>query len=163
MQYFLLKWSLFLFKWYFCWCDIRLQWFAISSTQFDCASLHLTDATFVAYPLLEWVTYSSIPLRSISLMRHSSHQIKKEYAVVKASFPYSIFFFYLYVTHCLRTKKKYHPRQFNVRNGTRKCASRGSNPAHPESPRAFYISLLCIILCYKNARNPFVYQALRAI
>jgi len=32
-------------------------------------------------------------------MRHSPHQIKKEYAVVKASFPYSIFFFYLYVTH----------------------------------------------------------------
>ena len=72
----------------------------------------------------------------------------------------------------------------NVRNGTRKCASRDavvlwttlplaeastemtietSNPAHPESPRAFYISLLNIILCYKNARIPFVYRALRAI
>ena len=81
-------------------------------------------------------------------------------------------------------QKKYHPRQFNVRNGTRKCASRDavvlwttlplavastempietSNPAHPESPRAFYISLLNIILCYKNAHNTFVYRALRAI
>ena len=43
------------------------------------------------------------------------------------------------------------------------CASRGSNPAHPESPSAFYISLLNIILYYKNARNSFVYRALRAI
>ena len=60
-------------------------------------------------------------------------------------------------------QKKYHPRQFNVRNGTRKCASRGSNPAHPESPSAFYISLLNIILYYKNARNSFVYRALQAI
>lgn len=115
------------------WCDIRrLPTTLMSHIQLDFASLHLADAAFVDCPPLEWVTYSSIALCFISLMRHSSHQIKKEYAVVKASFPYSIFFFYLYVTHCLRTKKKYHPRQFNVRNGTRKCASRGSNPAHPD-------------------------------
>lgn len=97
--------------------------------------------------------------------------------------PYRPFSFH-FALLIANAQKKYHPRQFNVRNGTRKCASRdavvlwttlplaeastemtieASNPAHPESPRAFYISLLCIILCYKNARNSFIYRALRAI
>ena len=94
---------------------------------------------------------------------------------------HSLFF---YVTHCLRTKKSTTPGNLMSETVTRKCASRdavvlwttlplaeastemtieASNPAHPESPRAFYISLLCIILCYKNARNSFIYRALRAI
>ena len=114
---------------------------------------------------LNKAVHSSIALRFILLMRHSPHKIKRKKTLCLECKHSDHIVLFLSILHCslLTHKEKYHPRQFNVRNGTRKCASRGSNPAHPESPRAFYISLLCIILCYKNARNSFVYRALRAI
>ena len=114
---------------------------------------------------LNKAVHSSIALRFISLMRHSPHKIKRKKTLCLECKHSDHIVLFLSILHCslLTHKEKYHPRQFNVRNGTRKCASRGSNPAHPESPRAFYISLLNIILCYKNAHNTFVYRALRAI
>ena len=135
---------------------------------------------------LNKAVHSSISLRFISLMRHSPHKIKRKKTLCLECKHSDHIVLFLSILHCslLTHKEKYHPRQFNVRNGTRKCAFRDaivlwttlplavastempietSNPAHPESPRAFYISLLCIILCYKNARNSFVYRALRAI
>ena len=131
----------------------------MSHIQLNYASLHFADAAFAA-----------------------SNKKRICCSESKLSLQHILF---LFICDSLLThKEKYHPRQFNVRNGTRKCASRdavvlwttlplaeastemtieASNPAHPESPRAFYISLLCIILCYKNARNSFIYRALRAI
>ena len=121
------------------WCGIRrLPTTLMSHIQLDSTSLHLADATFVA-------------------------SNKKRICCSESKLSLQHILFLFLCDSLLTHKEKYHPRQFNVRNGTRKCASRGSNPAHPESPRAFYISLLCIILCYKNARNPFVYRTLRAI
>ena len=130
----------------------------MSHIQLNYASLHFADAAFAT--------------------------LKKERMFFSKCKHFSLNILSFLCDSLLTHKEKYHPRQFNVRNGTRKCASRDavvlwttlplaeastemtietSNPAHPESPRAFYISLLCIILCYKNARNPFVYRTLRAI
>ena len=67
----------------FRWCGIRPEWF------------------FIAVP-------SSITLRSISLMRHSPHKIKRKELVMKASFlPNS--FLSICTAHCLRTKKSTTP------------------------------------------------------
>ena len=49
-------------------------------------------------------TYSSIPLRSISLMRHSPHHIKNKYFFLKASFHRNICFLW-YVASLLTHKK----------------------------------------------------------
>ena len=76
-------------------------------------------------------TYSSIPLRYISLMRHSPHHQKRNRFFLKASFLQNLFLFWCMWTHCLRTKKAPSP-QLHYRNGTRKCAIRGSNPGHPD-------------------------------
>ena len=92
----------------FRWCGIRrLPTTLMSHIQLDCTSLHLADATFVA-----------------------SNKKRICCSESKLSLQHILF---LFICDSLLThKEKYHPRQFNVRNGTRKCASRGSNPAHPD-------------------------------
>ena len=125
-------------RYFFIIAKIILYSSLMSHIQLNYASLHFADAAFAA-----------------------SNKKRICCSESKLSLQHILF---LFICDSLLThKEKYHPRQFNVRNGTRKCASRGSNPAHPESPSAFYISLLNIILYYKNARNSFVYRALQAI
>ena len=95
---------------------------------------------------LNKAVHSSITLRFISLMRHSPHQIKKEYAVVKASFPYSIFFFYLYVTHCLRTKKSTTPGNL-MSETVPASAPPGARTLHTLKALGHFISVYYALFC----------------
>jgi hypothetical protein len=96
-----------------------------------------------------------------SLMRHSPHKNKRVHSSRNASI--SLWMSHLFLRDSLLTHKKSTTPGNLMSETVPACASRGSNPAHPESHRAFYINLLRLILCYKNARNAFVYRALRAI
>ena len=90
------------------WCGIRFDWFTLMShIQLESASLLLADAAFAALNKKNRICLES-----------------------KLS-PNSVLF--VYVTHCLRTKEKYQPRQFNAQTGTR-VRLQGLEPCTPWKP-----------------------------